>query len=59
MVPYLARAAVACGCDGIFLETHPRPDEALSDGPNCLALDDVPALVECCLRIRQAIGLRP
>ncbi len=42
MVPYLARAAVACGCDGVFLETHPRPDEALSDGPNCLALDDFP-----------------
>jgi 2-dehydro-3-deoxyphosphooctonate aldolase (KDO 8-P synthase) len=55
MVPYLARAAVACGCDGIFLETHPRPDEALSDGPNMIALDDLPALVECCLRIRDAI----
>ena len=46
MVPYLARAAVACGCDGLFLETHPRPDEALSDGPNMIALDDLPALVE-------------
>jgi len=55
MVPYLARAAVACGCDGVFLETHPRPDEALSDGPNMLALDDLPPLVECCLRIRQAL----
>ena len=37
MVPYLARAAVAAGCDGVFLETHPRPDEALSDGPNMVA----------------------
>ena len=55
MVPYLARAAVAAGCDGIFLETHPRPDEALSDGPNMIALDDLPRLVEQCLRIRQAI----
>jgi 2-dehydro-3-deoxyphosphooctonate aldolase (KDO 8-P synthase) len=55
MVPYLARAAVACGCDGLFLETHPRPDEALSDGPNMIALDDLPALVQCCLRIREAI----
>jgi 2-dehydro-3-deoxyphosphooctonate aldolase (KDO 8-P synthase) len=55
MVPYLARAAVACGCDGIFLETHPRPDEALSDGPNMVALDDLPALIECCLRLRQAL----
>jgi 2-dehydro-3-deoxyphosphooctonate aldolase (KDO 8-P synthase) len=55
MVPYLARAAAACGCDGIFLETHPRPDDSLSDGPNMVALDDVPALVSCCLRIRHAI----
>lgn len=55
MVPYLARAAVAAGCDGLFLETHPRPDEALSDGPNMVALDQLPALVECCLRIRQAL----
>ncbi len=56
MVPYLARAAVAAGCDGVFLETHPRPDEAKSDGPNALALDDLPALVRCCLRIRQALA---
>jgi 2-dehydro-3-deoxyphosphooctonate aldolase (KDO 8-P synthase) len=56
MVPYLARAATAAGCDGLFMEVHPRPDEALSDGPNMLALADFPALVECCLRIRQAIG---
>ncbi len=56
MVPYLARAAVAAGCDGLFLETHPRPDEALSDGPNMLPLDDLPALIECCLRLRQALG---
>ena len=55
MVPYLARAAVACGCDGVFLETHPRPEEALSDGPNMIALDDLPALVACCLRLRQAL----
>src|SRR5947209_8597953 len=43
MVPFLARAAVACGCDGVFLETHPRPDQALSDGPNMIALDAFPA----------------
>jgi 2-dehydro-3-deoxyphosphooctonate aldolase (KDO 8-P synthase) len=55
MVPYLARAAVACGCDGLFLETHPRPDEALSDGPNMIALADFPALVRCCLRLRAAL----
>src|SRR5947207_9392896 len=56
MVPYLARAAVACGCDGVFMETHPRPDEALSDGPNTIPLDDFPALVECCLRLRAALS---
>jgi 2-dehydro-3-deoxyphosphooctonate aldolase (KDO 8-P synthase) len=55
MVPYLAKAAVACGVDGLFLETHPRPDEALSDGPNMIALDDFAALVECCLRLREAL----
>jgi 2-dehydro-3-deoxyphosphooctonate aldolase (KDO 8-P synthase) len=55
MVPHLARAAVAAGCDGLFLETHPRPDEALSDGPNMVALDDLPALIACCLRLRQAL----
>ena len=55
MVPYLARAAVACGCDGVFLETHPRPDEALSDGPNMIPLDELPTLVRCCLRLRRAL----
>ena len=55
MVPYLARAATAAGCDGLFLETHPRPDEALSDGPNAIALDQLPAVVECCLRLRSAL----
>jgi 2-dehydro-3-deoxyphosphooctonate aldolase (KDO 8-P synthase) len=55
MIPYLARGAVACGCDGVFIETHPRPDEALSDGPNMIALDDLPTLIGNCLRIRQAV----
>lgn len=57
MVPYLARAAVAAGCDGVFMETHPEPDQALSDGPNMVALSDLPALLEMLLRIREAIGL--
>ncbi len=55
MVPYLARAAVACGCDGVFLETHPRPDEALSDGPNMVPLGELGGLMETCLRLRQAL----
>jgi 2-dehydro-3-deoxyphosphooctonate aldolase (KDO 8-P synthase) len=56
MVPFLARAAAACGCDGIFLETHPNPDEALSDGPNMIALDDLSRLVTTCLCIREALA---
>ena len=55
MIPYLARAAVAAGGDGLFLETHPRPHEALSDGPNMVILDQLPALIECCLALRQAL----
>ncbi|QDV38326.1 3-deoxy-8-phosphooctulonate synthase [Tautonia plasticadhaerens] len=55
MIPYLARAAVAAGVDALFLEVHPRPEEALSDGPNALRLDDLPALLRTCLRIRSAI----
>ena len=56
MIPYLTRAAVAAGCNGIFLETHPRPDEALSDGPNMIALENLPDLIQCCLRIRAAVS---
>jgi 2-dehydro-3-deoxyphosphooctonate aldolase (KDO 8-P synthase) len=55
MVPYLARAAVAAGCDALFLEVHPRPEEALSDGPNALRLDDLASLLRTCLRIREAL----
>lgn len=55
MVPYLARAGVAVGCDGVFLETHPRPDEALSDGPNMVPLDELSGLLRTCLRIRDAL----
>ena len=57
MVPYLARAAVAAGCDGVFMETHPDPDRALSDGPNMVALGELPALLETLLRVREAVGL--
>lgn len=57
MVPYLARAAVAAGTDALFLEVHPRPEEALSDGPNALRLDDLEGLLRVCLRIREAISV--
>jgi 2-dehydro-3-deoxyphosphooctonate aldolase (KDO 8-P synthase) len=55
MIPYLARAAVAAGADALFLEVHPRPEEALSDGPNALRLDDLGALLETCLAIRAVL----
>jgi 2-dehydro-3-deoxyphosphooctonate aldolase (KDO 8-P synthase) len=56
MVPYLTRAAVAVGVDALFLEVHPEPDKALSDGPNALRLDDLAALLATCLRIRRAVA---
>lgn len=40
-VPYLSRAAVAVRCDGIFMEVHPEPEKALSDGPNMIPLSEV------------------
>lgn len=49
--PVLARAAVAAGADGVFLETHPRPDAALSDGPNMIPLAEVPGLLRQLARI--------
>ena len=51
----LARAAVAVGCDALFLETHPRPDEALSDGPNMVPLDELEPLLLEVLAIRSAL----
>ena len=56
MVPTLSKAAVAAGADALFLEVHPDPDRALSDGPNALRLDDLAGLLQTCLRIREAIG---
>jgi 2-dehydro-3-deoxyphosphooctonate aldolase (KDO 8-P synthase) len=44
-VPHLARAAVATGCDALFMEIHPDPDQAPSDGPNMLRLEDLPGLL--------------
>ena len=56
MVHPLARAAVACGCDGVFFETHPNPDQALSDGPNMLPLDELPQLMGQLVRLRSLIN---
>jgi 2-dehydro-3-deoxyphosphooctonate aldolase (KDO 8-P synthase) len=54
--PVLARAAVAAGADGVFLEVHPDPDRALCDGPNSLVLDALPALLRQLLSIRAALS---
>lgn len=50
-VPVLARAAVAAGVAGVFMETHPEPDKALSDGPNAWPLGQLRALLETLLAI--------
>jgi 2-dehydro-3-deoxyphosphooctonate aldolase (KDO 8-P synthase) len=54
-VPYLARAAVAAGFDGLFLEVHPDPDRAPSDGPNMVRLDALGALLDDCVSIARAL----
>jgi 2-dehydro-3-deoxyphosphooctonate aldolase (KDO 8-P synthase) len=54
-VPVLARAAVAVGISGLFMETHPNPAEALSDGPNAVPLDRMKELLESLLAIDSVI----
>ena len=58
-VPILARAAVAAGVAGVFMETHPEPDEALSDGPNAWPLGRMEGLLECLVAIDDAVKSRP
>ena len=45
-IPLLSRCAVAAGCDGLFMETHPDPSKALSDGPNMVVLSQMPGLLK-------------
>ena len=54
--PVLARAAIAAGADGIFLEVHEDPDKALCDGPNSLPLDQLPGLLSQLKAIRSALA---
>ena len=54
-VPPLAKAALAAGADGLFIETHPNPAEAISDGPNMIPLGELPALLDKCLAIWRAV----
>lgn len=51
----LACAAAGAGCDGFFMEVHPNPDSALSDGPNMVPLHDLKALLEKVLRVCEAV----
>jgi 2-dehydro-3-deoxyphosphooctonate aldolase (KDO 8-P synthase) len=54
-VPVLARAAVAAGISGLFVETHPRPDEALSDGPNSWPLGRMRELLESLVELDRLV----
>jgi 2-dehydro-3-deoxyphosphooctonate aldolase (KDO 8-P synthase) len=53
--PVLARSAVAAGADGVFIETHPQPDRAMSDGPNMIPLGDMPNVLKSLLKVWEAV----
>jgi 2-dehydro-3-deoxyphosphooctonate aldolase (KDO 8-P synthase) len=53
--PVLARAALAAGANGVFIETHPRPDTALSDGPNMIPLIEMPVLLRGLVKVFNAV----
>jgi 2-dehydro-3-deoxyphosphooctonate aldolase (KDO 8-P synthase) len=55
LAPVLARAAVAAGCNGIFIETHIDPTKALSDGPNQIPLRELPSLLSQLQRIHEVV----
>lgn len=55
LIETIARAGIATGADGLFIETHPRPSEAKSDGANMLPLSDLERILERLVRIREAI----
>lgn len=56
--PVLARCAVVAGADGVFVETHPKPEAALSDGPNMIPLREMPRLIAGLVKLRAAAGPR-
>ncbi len=55
MVPYLTKAALAAGADGLFMEIHPDPDKALCDGPNMIALKDIEAFIGDAMKVYFAV----
>lgn len=58
-IPVLARAAVAAGVSGLFMETHPNPDEAKSDGPNAIKLPMIEQLLTTLKSIDKAVKSQP
>jgi len=56
LIETIAKAAIATGVDGLFIETHPNPAQALSDGANMLSLDLLEPLLQKLIRIRRAVG---
>jgi 2-dehydro-3-deoxyphosphooctonate aldolase (KDO 8-P synthase) len=58
-VPVLARAAVAAGISGLFMETHPNPDQALSDGPNSWPLDRMEEILTTLQQLDQLVKAQP
>jgi 2-dehydro-3-deoxyphosphooctonate aldolase (KDO 8-P synthase) len=54
--PVLARCALAAGANGLFIETHPQPDRALSDGPNMIPLAEMPAVLKKLLKVFKAVN---
>ena len=58
-VESLTLTGVACGADGLLIETHPDPAKALSDGPQAVVLSDFPALMEKTRRVAEAVGRTP
>ena len=58
-VPVLARAAVAAGIAGIFMETHPRPEQAFSDGPNAWPLPRMANLLATLQELDRSVKSRP
>ncbi|MDQ2068326.1 3-deoxy-8-phosphooctulonate synthase [Natronospira bacteriovora] len=58
-IPVLARAAIGAGVSGLFMETHPKPDEALCDGPNSMPLDRVEELLVSLKALDDAVKARP
>lgn len=54
-VEYLAKAAISCGADALFMEVHPEPDQALSDGANMVRLDALEGMLQRIIRVYEAV----